>query len=207
MSDKTSRTEWLSAIVYRAHERENHRQVQYNNLRKAGIQVGRYLADRLPILVPEFVKMILGSLLAFWIIGTLMAYIFHVNPLYTLSVIGLAYSVQATYYKHRLSVDPNYKIPTCRCAGRRNDNTEIILQSKESAILGIPNSVLGAVLYSTLLLFVYLKHADAAMLVAIVAVLMSAYLSYVMVVRIRNLCVNCINVAALNALIVWQFLR
>jgi uncharacterized membrane protein len=151
--------------------------------------------------------MMIGSLLAFWIIGKLLEYIFHARPLYTFAVFGFIYSVQATYYKYRLAVDPGYKIPKCRCAGLRDDNTEEVLKSRESAILKVPNSMLGAVFYSTLLVLVYLKHTDAVRLVASVALVVSAYLSYAMVVKIRALCVNCISVGALNVLILLQALR
>jgi uncharacterized membrane protein len=103
-------------------------------------------------------------------------------------------------------VDPGYKIPKCRCPGRRNDNTEIVLRSRESAILRVPNSVLGIVLYAALLVLVSVKHTGAAMPVAAGAVLASGYLSYLMVGEIRGMCGNCINVAAVNVLILWQLL-
>jgi uncharacterized membrane protein len=197
----------LSAISQRVRERDIRRKIQYNRVRKAAVRhnyLGSYVTNRIPVLLPEFLKMTLGSLIGFWIIAKLLAYLIHANPLYTLALFGLLYSMQATYYKYRLSVDPDYKIPKCRCAGRRNDNAETVLQSRESAILRIPNAVLGVVLYSALLLAVYLKHADTAMLAAIMAILVSVYLSYVMVVKIASLCVNCINVAALNVLILWH---
>jgi uncharacterized membrane protein len=104
-------------------------------------------------------------------------------------------------------VDPGYKIPKCRCAGRGDDNTETVLKSRQSAILRIPNSVLGVAVYIAFLLSVYLGHTGTAMSLAVVAVLASAYLSYIMVVKIAGLCANCINVAALNVLILWQLWR
>jgi len=210
ISNRASTDGWLNAISRRVREREIQRQVLYNQVRKVSVRhihLGNFLADRLPTLLPEFLKMMIGSLVAFWIIGKLLGYIFHARPLYTFAVFGLIYSVQATYYKYRLSVDPDYKIPKCRCVGYRDGDTERVLKSKESAILRVPNSVLGAVFYSTLLVFAYLKHTEAVRLVAIVAVVVSAYLSYVMVVKIGSLCVNCINVSALNVLILLQVLR
>jgi uncharacterized membrane protein len=200
MPDTARHAGWLSAISRRVRERDIRRQILHNRLRS-------YVAGRLPALLPEFLKTMLGSLLGFWIITTLLAYIPHANPLYTLPAFGLLFSMQATYYKYRLSVDPGYKIPKCRCAGLRDDNTEMVLQSRQSAILRIPNSVLGVAVYIALLLSVYLGHTGTAMSLAVVAVLASAYLSYVMVVKIAGLCVNCINLAALNLLILWQFLR
>jgi uncharacterized membrane protein len=210
MSHNAGHSRWLSVISNNVREREIRRQILSGRIRKAiasGNYLGSYVKDRMPALLPEFLKMVAGSLLGFWIIVELLVHMTRANPLYTFAAFGLTYSLQATYYKYRLSVDPDYKVPKCRCAGRRNDNTEAVLQSKESAILRIPNSVFGAVLYSALLVLVYAKDTEATLALAIAAVLMSAYLSYVMVVRITSLCMNCINVAALNALILWQLLH
>jgi len=210
VSGMASHAGWWSIISRRVHQREIRRQILFNDVRKIGLRrnyLGSYMADRIPVLLPEFLKMMIGSLLALWIIAKLLGYVFHASPLYTFAVFGLIYSVQATYYKYRLSVDPNYRIPKCRCVGYRDGDTETVLKSKESAILRVPNSVFGAVFYSTLLVLAYLKHIEAVRLVATVAVVVSAYLSYVMVVKIGSLCVNCINVGALNVLILLQVLR
>ena len=200
MADTARQAGWLSAISRRVHEREIRRQILYD-------RTSRYVAGRVPVLLPDFLKMLMGSLLGFWVIVTLLAYIPHANPLYTLPGFGLLFSLQAAYYKYRLSVDPGYKIPKCRCAGRGDDNTETVLKSRQSAILRIPNSVLGVAVYIAFLLSVYLGHTGTAMSLAVVAVLASAYLSYIMVVKIAGLCANCINVAALNVLILWQLWR
>ncbi len=210
MSDMASHARWLSEISRRVREREKRRQILYNDVRKTSVAhnyLGSGVADCIPVLLPEFMKMMIGALLAFWIIGKLLEYIFHVSPVYTFAVFGFIYSVQATYYKYRLAVDPGYKIPKCRCAGLRDDNTEEVLKSRESAIMKVPNSALGAVFYSTLLVLAHSKHTDAVRLVTFVALAASAYLSYVMVVKIRALCVNCIHISALNVLILLQAWR
>jgi uncharacterized membrane protein len=200
MPDTARQAAWLSQISRRVREREIRRQILYSRL-------GNQVARRLPTLLPEFLKMLLGSLIGFWIITALLAYIPHARPLYTLPLFGLLFSLQATYYKYRLARDPGYKIPKCRCPGRENDNTEAVLRSRESSILRLPNSVLGVVVYVALLILVHWKHTDAAMWLAVAALLASAYLSYVMVVRIRSLCANCVNVAALNVLMLWHLVR
>jgi hypothetical protein len=46
----------------------------------------------------------------------------------------------------------------------------------------------------------------AAIGVAVAAVVASAYLGYLMVVRIGALCPTCVTIAGLNLLIVWQLL-
>ena len=161
----------------------------------------------MPALLPEFLKVATASLIGFWIITELLAYVSGPRPLYTLTVLGLAYSLQTTYYRYRLSVDPGYRTPRCNCAGGGNDEPEKVLRSRQSAVLRIPNSVLGLALYSALFVFVYVNDRDAALLLAILAVAGSLYLGYAMVVKISSLCATCINVAALNVLILLQLVR
>lgn len=209
MSDNVNENRWWSTISQRVRERDIRRQIMYNNFRKASARhnfLTNFVEVHIPLILREFLEMMIGSVLGFLIIGKLLEYALHINPLYTFLVFGLLYSIQATYYKYRLSVDPNYKIPKCRCASRRNDNMETVLRSRESAILGIPNSVLATVFYSTVLIVSYFRQIDIAILAAIVAFCGSVYLSYVMVGKIGSLCENCINISALNILILLHVL-
>jgi uncharacterized membrane protein len=143
--------------------------------------------------------------LAFAVIAALLRYFAGVEPVNLYLALGLFYSMQASFYKYKLSTEPGYRIPKCRCAGVANDKTEVVLRSRESATLGIPNSVFGVMVYVALLALVHWHQDVAAMLLAVLAGLGSVYLSYVMVGRIRSLCPICINVAALNMLILLQF--
>lgn len=165
------------------------------------------MLGRLPALLPEFLRMLFGSLLGVAILAELLRYFADVKTLYTLPVLGLVYSLQASFYKYKLATDPTYEVPKCGCAGAANDKTDVVLRSSESSILGLPNSVIGTVLYAALLLLVYLQLDVAAIVPAIAAVVGSVYLGYVMVGRIASLCPICVNIAALNALILLQFLR
>jgi uncharacterized membrane protein len=209
MVDLAGRSSWWNDIARQVGERDIERQLLYNRVRK--VSIGSYLARHvpggIPALLPEFLKTLLGTLLAFLIITSLLSYFFHAQPVYTLAAFGLLYSLQATYYKYKLSVDPGYKIPHCKCAGAGKDSTEIVLRSRESAFLRIPNSAFGALLYAALVPLVYTDYVGAAILLAILALLASTYLAYVMVVRIGGLCSNCINVFTVNVLILWQLLR
>src|SRR5918994_801160 len=122
----------MSAISRRAREREIRRRLLHNRIRKA-------VVGRLPAVLPDFLQMLVGTLIAFWILAAVSSYFADVKPLYTLSVLGLLYSLQVTYYKIRLAADPTFTVPKCRCAGRASDQTEIVLRCRESAVLGIPN--------------------------------------------------------------------
>lgn len=195
----TTTSGWRSTISHRVREREIQRQIMYNNL-------GKYVRDRVPPLFREFLRMILGSLVAIWIIGELLLIVFHVSPFYTYAILGLFYSIQSTYYKYRLSVDPNYKIPKCRCNARQNENMEQVLKSTDSTILRIPNSVFAMLFYSVVLIMRYFGHLNTLVLVAVIAFCVSVYMSYVMIAKIGSLCANCINISALNMLILLQAL-
>jgi len=185
-------------------EREVQRQIRANDLRRAVLrlpQVGRLTAGPFPGVAQEFLQRLLGSMICFWLVGKALAFTVHVNPLYTFAVLGLLYSAHAAWVKYRLSADPNFRVRGCRCGGRRHEDTAKVHTSGESAILGVPNAVLGVVLYALLLGLQATGHSIAVSAVAAIAFCASAYLSYVMVARIGGLCGDCLNVGALNALI------
>ena len=209
MYDIPNDARWWSTISRRVREREAHRLILQSKIRRAVAQpnsVAQYFGTQISPIAGEFTKMFAGSLLGFWIIASTLR-LLHARPVYTFAVLGLVYSMQATYYKYKLSRDPGYKIPKCKCAGRRNDGTETVLRSSQSSILRIPNSVLSALLYLTLLLAVGFHHIGVAILLAVGAVAASAYLSYGMIARIGSLCVTCVNMSALNVLTLLQLLR
>ncbi len=199
----------IGAISQRVREREILRQLRHNGTRKAAIRGGTAVRDfaarRTPPLAREFLTTLLGAMLGFLLIAELLAHLAGLSQAYTYSAFGLLYSLQATYYRHRLAADPEFKIPSCGCAGRRRvDGTESVLRSRHSAILGLPNSVFASAFFLAVPVLVATAHARMALPLAVAAVAACAYLSYVMLARIRNLCATCINIAALTVLILWQ---
>jgi len=206
MPDALSRPDWWSEIRRRARERDIEREMLYNRTRKATVQT--YLAARasgwVPALLPEYLKVLLGSMIGFWLIAWPLSHFFGAQRLYTYVVLGLLFSLQATYYKYQLTKNPDYTVRRCNCGGARKDGTETVLKSSASTIAGIPNALLGAAVYAALLAIIYSGYIATAQLVAAVGVLASAVLAFVMVVRVGALCSMCINIAALNVLIVWQ---
>jgi uncharacterized membrane protein len=210
MTDVAAQQGWWDSIARRAGERDRRRQILYNDVRKAVLHrnvIAQFVEEYIPEIVGEFFKMIAGSLIGFWVIGKLLAYVFHVNSLYTFSVLGLVFSVQATYYKYRLSANPDFKIPKCKCSGHRADSTTTVLQSGQSALLGIPISMLGAVFYAALVMLSYFRHPEGVAFLVVGGVAVSAYLSYGMVSKIGGLCANCVNVAALNILLLIRLIH
>lgn len=198
---------WRDTIARRVREREVRRRVLYDRGRKISHKyLTRLMPKRPTTLSGEFLKMWLGSLAAFWIIARLLAYIPHVSSVIVLLLFGLLFSMQASYYKYKLSRDPNYKIPRCgACSGRKDDNTETVLRSSDSALLGIPNSWFGVGFYVALLVLTFMRYPTAAVYLAGAGIVASAFLSYVMIAKIKALCALCVNTAALNLLIFLQF--
>jgi uncharacterized membrane protein len=184
-------------IAASARQREVKRQLRHNRLRKAAVRVrGRAV----PPLMAEFGSAWTAALLGCWIIALALT-LLGVAPLYTIAALGLLYSGQASYYGYRLARDPGYKVPRCRCAGARNDSTETVLRSPASSIAGVPNSLLSTFCYVATVALRASGGAAAIVPVAGAAVLISVYLSYVMVFRIRALCATCVSLSALNVLI------
>ena len=196
---------WRRAVARRVRDKDIRRQVLYDRSRKA--VVGTYLASRVrtsvPPLVREYLERLLGAVVAFWIIAALLSLV-HAQRIYTLAAFGLFYALRSTYYAYRLARDPAYRIPRCKCRGAAQDGSEAVLRSRTGPISSVTRAALGAVLYAELAWLVYTGHPAAALVLAGAAVAVSAYLAYVMVGRIGALCINCINMAALNVVLLWQ---
>jgi len=200
----------MGAIARRVREREIRRQLRYNDARKAAIRghraVRNYVAARTPALARELLGALLGSLVGFLVIAELLAHAAGVSQIYTFSAFGLVYSLQSTYYKYRLTVDPGFTIPSCRCARGGADGTAGVLKSRYSATLGIPNSVYAAAFFVAVPVLAGVAGSRAGLPLAVAAVAASICLSYIMLAKIRSLCATCISMAALSALILWQLL-
>ncbi len=212
MTDLRIVTDWRNTIARRVREREVRRRILFDRGRKISHKyLARFMPKHPSTLGGEFLKMWLGALAAFWIISGTLSYLPHVNAEIVLLLFGVLFSIQATYYKYRLSRDPNYKIPKCgKCSGRGNDKTEAVLRSRNSALLRIPNSWLGIGFYLALLVMAFMKDPGAAIYLAGAGVLASGFLSYVMIAKDKALCALCINTAAVNLLIflqIWFRLR
>ena len=198
-----------NGISHRVRESDIERQILFNRVRRAGIRL--YFSKLAPAgsssLFAEYLKILLGSMIGFWLITAGLDYLFSVASLYALPVFGLLYSGQSAYHQYRLSIDAEFRIPKCRCSHQSSDSSEKVLRSPASATLKIPNSLVGALYYPAFFLVAYAGHVTEAWVMAMLAVAASVYFGYVMVVRIAGLCSACINIAAINLLILWQFLR
>jgi uncharacterized membrane protein len=158
------------------------------------------------VAAPDYFRLLVGTVVGFGILALVLRRFTNVDPLWALIGVVLAYSLRSAYYKRKLAADPTYTLPKCGCAGGVNDHTEIVLRSRYSSLFGISNAVLGVILYTALLVSVLLHLHGVATALAVVAVIGSAYLGYVMVVRIGALCPTCVTIAGVSLLILWQLL-
>jgi len=161
---------------------------------------------RVPALAPEYGKMVVGTVVGYAIVAFLVRRFTDLDPLWILGGVALTYSLRAAYYKVKLATDPSFAVPKCGCAGAANDRTEVVLRSAYSSLLGVPNAVLGSLLYAALLVTVELGQHAAATALAVAALVGSAYLGDAMVRRIGALCPTCVTIAGLNVVMVWQLL-
>jgi len=197
---------WRQTIAQRVRDSEIERQLLYNRARQidAGAWLARFMSADVTSLLGELLKTLLGAAIAIWLLTWLLHWAFDTDATLTYAGFGLLFSMQATYYKLRLLRDPTFKIPKCQCAGRAHDNSEAVLGNRHSNIVGVPISAVAAALYIAIAVLVLGGLRTAALVLTVVAVLFSAYLAYVMVARIRDLCSTCINIAAVNLLLAWS---
>jgi uncharacterized membrane protein len=207
MPEETLVSRWWRTISRRTQEREIRRLAWYGHTRMAFAGRGPLtadFADRFPAIWRDFARMSLGALIAFWLAGFVLSWAFAIEPLFVYLLFGLFYSAQSAYYRYRLGVDPNFRIPSCGCAKTpRTVDTEKVLKSTQGELLPwVSNALLATMLYAMLLALAWDRQLLAAGTLAAAACLFGAYLGYVMVFKIGSLCVNCINIAALNLLVV-----
>jgi uncharacterized membrane protein len=157
--------------------------------------------------VARFVQSLLSALIALWVLAALASFLFDVDPVYTLCALGLLFAGQATWYKHRLAVDPSFVIPGCKCGSAAGDRTEAVLTSAFGSIRSVPISLIGVAAYVLLLLLARSGQLGTAVWVAAAALAVSMWLAFVMVSRIRALCSLCISTCAVNILLVWYLVR
>lgn len=162
----------------------------------------RNAGRRLPPVLRDYVRMLAAGVVGYGLLTQLLAWFTPVDPLFALASLAFLFSAQATSYSIKAARDPEFVVPGCGCGGATTDDTANVLRSKESKLGGVPISVLGLVLYAALLAALATDQHAAVGALAVVASLASVYLGYVMVTRIASVCSLCVNVAALNVLLV-----
>lgn len=164
----------------------------------------RRLIYRMPGELAAYGRTLTGAAVGFLILTTILAAVSPIKPIYSLPVLGMLFAAQATMYKWRLGRDPEFLIPDCGCARPRTDDTAAVLTSGYASLFGLPNCVLAVGFYATVLATVMLGHPNAALGLSIGGVMLTAYLAYVMAIQLKALCQICINISAINLLILFS---
>jgi uncharacterized membrane protein len=187
----------LRSIAGLARERDIERQVQ----QARGGRALRRAASRIPEVLREYVRMLAAATAGYWVLAEGLSWVTGAEVTYLLLGLAMLFAAQATSYKIKLSRDPSYEISGCGCGAGGTDGSGAVLTSRYSALLGLPVSVLALVLYAALAAALAGGESAVAVAVAVAAVVASAYLGHAMVARIGAVCSICINIAALNVLL------
>lgn len=195
--------ELQAAIATNVQHRDIRGQVRYNRARR---QVDGAIARRISPMARDFWASLAAAAIGSWAIALLVTAVTGAPAIDTLAALGLIYAGQATYHKIRLAKDPNYKIPHCHCAGAKHDDSEIVLASRRSSILRVPNSLFATAFFAAAIALSATGHHDVLVPLAGAAVVAGALLGYEMVVRLQALCQTCITITAINVVILAMLL-
>jgi len=141
------------------------------------------------------------------------------SNVYVYFLIGLAVSIQATYYKFRVWMNPSYK-PDCDCAqlehfipSKRDmmNGVFTVLDHKKSALLfNVPNTVFRILFYAFMIFINYKQiylFAPLTLLLTLISCSGSIYLWYTMIVEVGSVCVLCSTIHAINFLTLSALVR
>ena len=167
----------------------------------------RNAGRRVPQALRDYVQLLAAAAVGFGALTALLAWLTPVDPLLALAALALLFSAQATSHAVKLARDPDYEVPGCGCGASVNDDSTAVLRSPQSRIRGIPISAFAVLVYTGLVVAVVADLGAATVVLAVAAGLASVYLGYVMVARLASVCTLCLNVAALNLLILLQLVR
>ncbi len=119
-----------------------------------------------------------------------------------LCLVGFLDALFFTLVQYRVvPPDPRWLPRVCRMEEGR---CFTILQAREARLLGVPNSVLGLLFYPLVFASALWGHGGwlwVAVGAAAVAALVSAYLAWALVVRLRTPCVLCYLAHTVNVLL------
>jgi uncharacterized membrane protein len=188
------------SIARLAREHDIERQVQQARGRRAL----RRAASRIPAVLREYARMLAAATAGYWVLAAAISWATGAEVTYLLLGLAMLFAAQATSYKIKLARDPSYEISGCGCGAGGIDGSATVLTSRYSALFGVPVSVLALVLYAALAAALAAGESEVAVALALVAVVASAYLGHAMVARIGAVCSTCINIAALNVLLLLQ---
>lgn len=162
-------------------------------------------------LIVKSLKFFTITIVVVWTLSYIFESLFYVDKLYFTFLVGFLCSAQATYYKYKVWMDPNYRPIDCYCTEQKSITQDIMMgiltvldHKKGSLLFNIPNSVYGILFYS-ILIFMKLSDQYGSLLITRILIsfgsLGSLYLWYIMVFEVRSVCLLCATIYSVNFLI------
>lgn len=113
----------------------------------------------------------------------------------TLCALGLLVSAYGMRVERKVKRDPSYT-PLCNVGGKVMCSPA--LTSKYSHLLGISNSALGMMFYPAVAVLAILGLETLVLLAVIAAAIGSLVLAYLLVTRIKEICLVCSSIYVIN---------
>ena len=139
----------------------------------------------------------------------LINYVFDINTLYPLFIIGVGCSLVATYFKMRMLWNPNYE-PGCECYDNEtftgeamNGFLNVLEHERATLLFNIPNSVFGIFFYTFMIVMTAWNMNYSYLIIMalnLVSVVGSCWLWYIMVTEVKNICILCTTIHSINFL-------
>ena len=112
-----------------------------------------------------------------------------------LSFIGFCVSLYAYFIGQNLKKDPSYK-PACNISDTISCTKPI--EGPYGTLLGFSNSILGLIYYPLMVLLVLFGNNASLLLLATGSLMLTLYLAYVLLSKIKALCLICLTIYAVN---------
>lgn len=123
---------------------------------------------------------------------------------FTAAAIGLAISLYGLWVERKKKANVNYK-PVCDISDRISCSKTMM--SPWGKLFGISNVYLGMVAYVAMMVLAVLNLQQLALYGAVMLVLASLFLAYILFAKIKTVCLICISIYAVNlALLICAFL-
>lgn len=121
-----------------------------------------------------------------------------INAIYITALAGFLLSVYTLYVEHRLKKNADYHA-VCDISNRMSCTRTF--HSNYGKMFGISNGWWGLIYYIAIAILVYLSRFDLTLYLAIVGVLMSARLAYILYFKLKNFCLVCNGIYLVNILL------
>lgn len=124
--------------------------------------------------------------------------------IYILALVGLFLSIYTVMVERRARKEKNYR-PVCDI--QKHVSCTKAFASKYGSHLGVSNGFFGAMFYLAIIVLISIDLYFWAFCLAIVSVIGSLYLGYVLFFRLKDICIVCTSIYIVNIVIAIILLR